>query len=245
MAKESRAFGSQRAYKKHLVLGKGGIAGEIVDLRADVEEGFQNFEGRSDFPELDAVSGNGPAAVGGDMVLVGRELLQGQTFDKVNVVEGSADLLLEMLKPGNSGCTVEVEVGAGALGIVLVPRKLTITLAAAGSTVAAVATAINADGADTDGFIRANEDVAGNLTAAVAEQNFTGGVGDYDGNVVRAAGSECPPANQAGATSSAKWTATQLTVTVPALAPLVATDKAQITLSSDGTRADAMSVAVE
>jgi hypothetical protein len=64
MAKESKAFGSQRAAKAHLVRGSGGLAGEIGDLRADVEEGFQNLEERAGFPELDYVDGPGRSISG-------------------------------------------------------------------------------------------------------------------------------------------------------------------------------------
>lgn len=41
----SRAFSSKVPAKAHLVRGSGGLQGEISDLRADVEEGFQSVEG--------------------------------------------------------------------------------------------------------------------------------------------------------------------------------------------------------
>ena len=103
MAKESRAFGSQRAYKQHLTLGKGGLAGEITDLRNDVEEGFQNFEKRASFPEISYIDGTGPAAAGGDMILKGTNLLQGQTFDALTLWEGTSAVVITCLTPGDSG----------------------------------------------------------------------------------------------------------------------------------------------
>ena len=247
MAKESKAFGSQRAAKAHLVRGTGGLSGEIVDLRADVEEGFQNLEERAGYPELDYVDGAGPAAAGGDMVLVGRNLLQGQSFDTITLTEGAASLQLWPVKPGDSGITVVMTVGAGGLVVTYNPatKVLTIELAAAGSSDDAVATAINANAAQTDGHIRATSAAGGNFTAAQASQAMTGGVGDYAGNVVMVAGKEALPKNAAGTTSAAVWTDTQVDVTVPARAPAVATDKATVSLMSDGTRADAMTVAVE
>jgi hypothetical protein len=247
MAKESKAFGSQRAYKQHLIRGTGGLSGEIGDLRSDVEEGFQNLEQRAGFPELDYIDGAGPSAAGADMVLVGRNLLQDQTFDYIKLVEGAAELELWPVKPGDSEITVEMTVGAGGLVVTYDPntKKLVIELAAAGSTDDAIATAINADAAQTDGHIRATSAAGGSFTAAQAEADMTGGVGDYAGNKVTVGGVECLPKNAAGTTSAAVWTDTQIDVTVPALAPIVATDQANVTVMSDGTRADALGAVVQ
>lgn len=244
MAKESRAFGSQRAKKAHLMQQTGGLAAEIVDLRNDVEEGFQNLEERLGFPELDFIDGGAPAAAGGDAVLVGRNLLQGQTFDTLVLTQSAIQMQLWAVKPGDSGITVAVVVG-GALAIDYNPttKVLTITLAPAGSTANAVATAINANAAETDGYIRASVLGAGTFTLAQASRPMAGGVGDYDGNIVMCAGKECLPANNGTTTSVAVWSDTQITVTVPALTPVVAADIAQLTLSTDGTRAQAISFA--
>jgi len=244
MAKESRAFGSQRGRKAHLTLGKRGMGGEVADLRSDVEEGFQNLEERAEYPELDFIDGAGPAAAGGDMVLVGRNLLQGQSFDELQLIEGAADLTVHALKPGASPLSVEITVGAGALSAVIAANKLTIELQAAGDTYDDIATAINVS-ATCDGVVRAVSAAGGSFTLAQAEADLAGGVGDYAGNKVMAAGKECLPANETGTTTTAKWSDTGITVTAPALSPAVATDKAQVTVSSDGTRADALSAAVE
>ncbi|MFW9801043.1 MAG: hypothetical protein ACFFFC_00200 [Candidatus Thorarchaeota archaeon] len=199
-------------------------------------------------PELDWIDGGAPAAAGGDIILYGRNLLQSQTFDAAHVTEGSGDLLLALLKPGDSGYTYEVVAGAGALAIAISGTKLTITLASGGSTVNAVATAINADGADTEGIIRANEDASDTLTAAVSETAFTGGVGTYAGNEVRVSGVACLPANETGATTTAKWTDTKVTVTVPALTgespARAAGDIAQISLKSDTKYAQPLAAAL-
>jgi hypothetical protein len=247
MAKESKAFGSKRAAKAHLVRGGGGLSGEIVDLRKDVEEGFQNLEERAGYPELDYIDGAGPSAAGADMILVGRNLLQDQTFDTIKLTEGAAELDLWPVKPGDSGITVVMTVGAGGLVVTYNPttKVLTIELAAAGSSDDAIATAINADAAETDGHIRATSAAGGNFTVAQASQALTGGVGDYAGNKVTVGGNECLPKNAAGTTSSAVWTDTQVDVTVPALAPIVATDQANVTVMSDGTRADALGAVVQ
>lgn len=52
----SRSFGTQAAKKPHLVQGKGGVAGEVDDLRGDVEAGFTALEAEID-------SGGAAAAV--------------------------------------------------------------------------------------------------------------------------------------------------------------------------------------
>lgn len=246
MAKESRAFGSQRARKAHLLRGTGGLQAEIQDLRNDVEEGFQNMEDRAGYPELDYhdLTDGAVAAAGGDITLVGRNLLQGQSFDYIKLVEGAAEVEIWPVKPGDSDITVEMEVGTGALAVAYDPntKKLVVTLQAAGDTDDAIATIINNDAA-TDGYFRATSAGGGSFTAAVAETALTGGVGDYDGNVVMVAGEEALPINAgAAATSAAVWTDTSVKVTVPALSGGQVGDHAQVTLSSDGTRADALSV---
>ena len=244
--KESKSFGAQRVKKSHLVTGKRGIAGEIWDLRGDVEEGFQNFEERAGFPELDFIDGGAPAAAGGDAILVGRNLLQGQLFDTLRVTEGTTKLDLWPVKPGDSGITVEVIAGDDALAVAYNPltKKLVITLADGGSTANAVATAINANAAETDGYIRAKVETAGSLTADMAETEMAGGEGDYANNKVMVAGKEALPANNGTTSSVAVWSDTQVTVTVPALAPAVATDIAQLTLMTDGTHAQPLSFAL-
>lgn len=246
MAKESKAFGSQRAAKAHLVRGGGGLAGEVGDLRKDVEEGFQNFEGRAGYPELDFIDGGAPAAAGGDMVLVGRELLQGQTFDQLVLWEGTSQVTVTALTPGDSNFTIEVTDGATAGSEVVskADHAFTVQIEAGVSTADQIATALNADGADSDGFLRAESGGAGAVNAVAAAADMEGGEGDFDGTGVYVAGQECLPANETGTAATQKWTDTQVTVTVPALSPAVVGDVAQVTLSSDGTRADALSAAL-
>ena len=114
------------------------------------------------------------------------------------------------------------------------------------STANQIATAINANTADSDGYLRAASGGAGTTNAVAAATAMAGGVGDFAGNLVYAAGKLCLPANTAGTAGAAAWTNTGVTVTVPALAPAVATDKANVTLMSNGTRAAyALTVAVE
>jgi hypothetical protein len=247
MAKESRAFGSQRGHKTHLTLGKGGVAGEVEDLRSDVEEGFQNLEERASYPELDYIDGTGPSAAGADMVLVGRNLLQGQSFDSLALWLGTSMVTITCLKPGDSPFTIQITDGAsaGAEVVTKTGNAFVIQIEATVSTADQIATAINANGADSDGYLRAASGGGGQVNAIAAAASMSGGEGDFDGNKVMVGGNECLPANTPGTAGAAAWTDTGITVTVPALTPIVATDVAQVTVSSDGTRADAIGATVQ
>ncbi len=246
MTTPSKSFGSQKARLPHLVRGTGGVAGEVSDLRGDIEEGFQASEAKAGFPELDFIDGAGPLAIGGDMVLVGRELLQGQSFDELALWLGTSMVTITCLKPGDSPFTIEVT-GGGTAGVETVTKTgnaFVIDIEPTVSTANQIATAINADGADSDGYLRAASGGVGTANAVAAAAPMAGGVGDFAGNAVYAAGKECLPANTPGTAGAAAWTDTGVTVTVPALAPAVATDKAQVTLASNGVRAQALSAAV-
>jgi len=214
----SKSFGEQRGKRAHLLRGSD-LGGEIADLRNDADEGFENAEGREGFPELDWIDAPLPAAAGGNVVLRGRNLLQGQTFDTLDLTEGAATVTLFAAKPGNSGITAQVVAGVGALSVTYntSTKALVITLAAGGSTADAIATAINANAAQTDGYVRADSNAGGSLITAVAETPLAGGVGNYAENVVECSGVEALPLNTPGTTSTAQWADTVITVTVPAL----------------------------
>lgn len=247
MAKESKAFGSSRAKKAHLVRAGGGLKGEIADLRADVEEGFQNLEERADFPQVYYVDGAGPSAAGADMILKGANFLQGQSFDELALWEGTSMVTITCLKPGDSPFTIEVEdsVLAGSEAVVKTDNAFLIKIEAGVSTAEQIATAINADGADSDGYLRAAAGGSGAVNAIAAATAMAGGVGTFAENVVKVGGVECLPANTPGTAGAAAWTDDTLTVTVPALAPIVATDQAALTVMSDGTSSDTLGVVVQ
>jgi len=230
MAKQSKSFGTQRAQKAHLMQQTGGLAAEIKDLRDDVEEGFQNNEARAGFPALDALDPGTLLAAGqASFVLVGRNLLQGQTFDSHISGTGNAQVTVTMLKPGKSGVSFEVVQGAGALAAVLAAGKLTVTLAAGGSTATQVAAAINA-AASCIGVIHAVAGGTGGSNVVVeAETDLAGGVGDYAGNAVYINGQSCNPVQAAS-----QWTNTSITVLVPALTGRVATDIVAVVVLSNG-----------
>lgn len=198
------------------------------------------MEGRTGYPELDWADGNPLSVSGGTLVLRGRNLLQAQTFDTLQLTEGAAQLDLHPLKPGDSGITVVMVAGVGALAITYstVTKILTITLAAGGSTDNAIATAINVAGAQTKGHIRAVSAAGGSFTLAQSSREMTGGVGTYAGNEVRVSGVECLPLHAAGTAPAATWADTAVSVTVPDLSvqstPRHAEDQLTVSLKSYG-----------
>lgn len=214
MARQSKSFGSERALKAHLVQASGGLAAEINDLRNDVEEGFQNNEGQLTFPAVDWLDASAGAllAAGGDVTIIGQNLLQGQTFDTLTIGTGNAAVTVTALKPGDTGFSLEVVQGAGALSAAFTNGALVVTLAAAGSSATLVTAAINAL-AGCIGVVRA---VAGGSGASdvlvVAKTSLAGGSGYYAGNKVTVSGVEALPKHVA-----TPWTNTSITVTVPAL----------------------------
>lgn len=237
MAKQSRAFGDQRARKAHLLRGTGGLQAEVQDLRNDVEEGMQNLEAKSGYPALDALDPATLLAAGqASFAVAGRNLLQGQTFDLLASGVGNALVTVKMLKPGDSGVRMVVTQGAGALVVTLVDGLLTVELAAANSTATQVTAAINALAACI-GVIHA---VAGGTGAdnvlVAAEAPLAGGDGLYSGNHVYINGQSCLPVHAAD-----QWTDTSITVLVPALTGRLATDVAAVLVESDGVQTGQLS----
>lgn len=227
----SKSFGAAAPLKPHLLQTTGGIAAEVTDVRKDVDSSFQNNEGRVGFPELDALDPGTLLAAGqASFVVVGRNLLQSQTFDILSFGTGIAKLDLELLTPGDSGIEVVIVQGTGALTTVLAAGVLTITLAVAGSTSNAVAAAINI-AVSCVGVILGTGNGAGNMLVA-AQTPMAGGDGYYAGNVVRINGQVCKPVHATG-----QWTGSSVTVLVPALTGRVATDIVGVHLQANGISA--------
>jgi len=227
------------------------LQGNVSDLQsADTALGTRTtaLEKRTGYPELDLIDGGAFTVDGGDVVLVGRNLLQAKTFDTITLTESAVTTDLFALTPGDSGITVQVIAGEGALGVTYNTgtKALVITLAAGGSTADAVATAVNADASEANGYVRATVTGAGTYTLAIAQAPMTGGTGDWAGSYVQCSGATCLPANETGTTSTAKWSDTQITATVPALTGLsparVATDIVPICVHSNGFVSQPISV---
>lgn len=244
MAKQSKSFGSERAFKTHL-LQAGGLAGEIRDLRADVEEGFQANEARAGFPHLDwlDVTTGALLAAGGPILLEGRNLLQGQTFDTLTLGLTTAGVVFTALKPGDSALRVKIVQGAGALSAVLSGGLLTVTLAVGGSTATQVAAAVNAEATCIGVIFAAVLSGGGGTVLVAAETAMAGGVGLYSGNKIWVSGVEALPTQMAGA-----WTNTAIYVTVPDLTAetpaRAAGDLVNVMVSSDGVTTEALSGAL-
>jgi len=238
---DSLSFGPEQARRPHLAK----VTTDLGDLRGDVERMAKRLEGRGAlWPELDYIDGAGPAAAGGDMVLIGRKLIQDQTFASLELFAGTSKLTFTALKPGAPGNDLTIEIqNTGALTVTKTANAIVITINLGVSTADAIATAVNANGADTDGVLRCASGGVGVAQAVTAATPLAGGAGE--GWECTVGGFEALPANTPGTAGAAALTATSCTVTVPALAPIVATDKARVSVLSNGVRADLGAVAVE
>lgn len=242
---DSRAFGPERARRPHLAK----LTTEVGDVRKDVERAFTRVEGKDGYPDLQWIDGGAPAAAGGDMIIKGAGMLQGQSFASLTLGTGTAELVFTALKPGLGGndITVEIEDGgtAGSEVVAITGDAVLITAQIGTSTADQIATAINANGADTDGILRCASGGSGNpaVTAATA---LTGGVGE--GFECYVSGVECLPANTTGTAGAAAVAEDEITVTVPDLTAesdaRAAGDIAGILLKSDGVVSNTLSAAL-
>lgn len=239
----SKAFGSEHVAKPHLIKPQGGVAAEIWDLRVDLERAFSKAEGRpaaSHYPELSMVDGSIPPLTGGDMVLRGTYLIQGQTFASLALFLTTSKLTFTALKPGVGGNDLTIAIvhagGAPAVTVAKVANAITITANLGVHTANDIATAINVNGADTDGYVRCLSGGAGVTITATAATHLAGGEGE--GWTCTISGAECLPANTPGTAGAAALTETLCTVTVPDLTalapPRTSSDMLPIVISSDG-----------
>jgi len=239
----SKTFGPESARRPHLVQdGKGGVAGEVGDLRADVERAITKLEARTGLLEIQWVDG-GLVAVGGDHVVKGVGLLQAGVAAALTLFAGTSELVFEALTPGEGGNAFTVEIqDTGAISVTKTGDAFVITINLGVSTADAIATAVNADAAQSDGYLTCNGGGVGVAQAVTAATAMTGGVGDDWACEV--AGEACLPANTTGANGGAAVTDTVATVTVPDLTgvgdPLAAGDVAVLAVLANGVR-DAVS----
>jgi len=242
MTKQSKSFGSTRAAKDHLLRSQG-LSGEVRDLRSDVEEGFRNNESRAGFPKLDwlDVTTGALLAAGGDIMVLGRNLLQSQTFDTLTLGLTTAGVVVTCLKPGASGFRMKIVQGTGALAVAFTGGLLTVTLAVGGSTATEVVAKINDPASPCLGIIFAAILGGGGGTVLVAATTaLAGGAGLYAGNYVMVSGVEALPKHAASS-----WTDGSIIVKVPALTGAsparAAGDIVNVVVTSDGVSTDALS----
>jgi hypothetical protein len=173
----------------------------------------------TDGPALDMVDGTQVASGGGNIVLVGRNLNQGQTFDELVLWATTSAVTITAMVPGDSGYTIQITDGAtaGAEVVTKTGDAFVIQIQAATSSANQIATAINADSADSEGLLMAVSGGAGTTNAIAAVAPMTGGVGDYDNNDVMVGGLAAEMVNTTGATGVAAWTDTSITVTTQAV----------------------------
>lgn len=191
----------------------------------DVTVPIANLLPDSDKPMLDHLDIGGGAALlagGGDVIVVGRNILQGQTFDTLRIVDDPTasppdyDLHITALKPGVSGYSIVFDGNGTAENetVALADGVFTIAMEAGVSTADQIATAINADGADSEGLIRANV-VETNTMPDMVETPLAGGAGS--GVTILVGGESCLPSNEPGTTSIAKISDTALNITSEAV----------------------------
>lgn len=242
----SKAFSGQHPQRPHILRG-GGTGREIKDTRNDVDNALELFEARDaalEYPELDWIDGGFIAAAGGDIVLKGRFLQQGQEFAELTLFTGTSELVFTALKPGEGGNDLTIEIqDTGSLTVTKTGNATVITIDLGTTTADAIATAVNADAADTDGYIRCASGGVGVSQAVTAATNLAGGVGD--GWECLVSGVECLPANTTGTAGAAAISETEATVTVPDLTaetPARAVgDTAAVSVQTDNIRTQQLS----
>ena len=255
MATKSLAFGSEKPQRAGLsVDGKGGFAGELGDLRKDLQNAFKKLEARTSYPEIQWLDGGAPSVGGGDLVIKGANLLQGQSFATLTLWEGTSSVVITALKPGAPGNDFTIAVaGGGTAGsetVVKTGNAFVVTIEVGVSTANQIATAINDDlnagVRDADGYLMAVSGGAGTTNAVAAAANLAGGVGE--GWACYVSGVEALPANTTGATGAAAVAEAECTVTVPDLSAetdaRAAADIAAVVVTTDGVSTRSVDVAL-
>lgn len=171
----SRSFGTQSPSVPHL------NKNELADLRGDIESAFAAADGKVGFPTVGKVTGGMALSLGGVPVtagVVGSGFLQNQAKATLTKGTGTASLAFTANRPGTPGNAISVEIvqGVGSLAISVTSQKITVTLAAAGSTANAVKAAVDAH-ATAKTMVQVVSGGAGTVLVS-AEALLTGGTGD-------------------------------------------------------------------
>lgn len=230
-AARSVSFGSEQPDRPHTV------QREVGDLRSDVERAVLALESRDALPQLYVASGSIGEDAGGtnSLVLYGANLLAGRAKASGTI----AGITLTALRPGTPGndISLAIAVGAGALAVAVVGNAITVTLAAAGSTVANIVTAINAH-ATASTLVDAAVGTAGTLTTATAATKLSGGTGE--GFVVTALSVAGGALVSTALTISETVTNAKVVITDDQLGDLVEGDRVSIVIDSHTVRTQAL-----
>lgn len=245
---ESRAFRDQNTIDPRFDHpSKSPESRAMWDIRTDVEAAFSIVESRTGYPKIAWVDGHAKVPkTGGDIVIRGSNLLQGQTFDALTLWATTSAVVITALQPGDTGFTIQVTdtETAGSESVTKTASAFVIGIEAGVSSANQIATAINADGADSDGYLRAASGGAGTTNAVAAATAMTGGAGE--GLEILVSGVEALPANTSGTAGAAAVSETAITLTVPDLTgeatPRVNGDGVVVTVASDGQLSDGLLV---
>lgn len=230
-AARSVSFGSEQPDRPHTV------QREVGDLRSDVERAVLALESRDTLPQLYVASGSIDVSEDGtdSLVLYGANLLAGRAKASGTI----AGITLTALRPGTPGndISLAIAVGAGALAVAVVGNAITVTLAAAGSTVADIVTAINGH-ATASTLVDAAVGTAGLLTTATAATKLSGGTGE--GFVVTALSVAGGALVSTALTISETVTNAKVVITNDQLGDLVEGDRVSIVIDSHTVRTQAL-----
>jgi len=239
MSSGSRSFSNEGPNKPHLVrLGKGGVAGEVADLRDDTESAFGRLEGRTGFPTVDFATGGTAISIAGlpvDVAITGTELLQSQTKATLSVGTGTAELAFTANRPGEPGNSITVEIvdsAGGGLAIAVSGTDIEIDKGGASDDADAVKVAIDGD-ADAARLVQVVSGGAG-VPVVTAQASLSGGVGE---GFVVSVGGIAQEVNGA-------ITDTALPLEVTDLTGMANGDAAVCTVSSDGVTADPITLGI-
>lgn len=232
----SRSFGSRGPQKPHLSRGSGGLAGELADLRQDVDDAVVQIESKTGMPQLERVLLGGALSIAGVPInsdILGKNFLQGQTFDTLLSGAGTASLAVTANRPGDTGLRLAVIQGGGALSVIYAAGLITVTLAVGGSTAAAVKAAWDAVASVLRQAQVAVSGGGGGTVLAAAEAPLVGGVGSSLS--VKINGLEQDIDDQVSDTN--------IDLVVTSLAGLVNLDQALLVVTSNGA-SDQMAVRI-
>lgn len=194
----SRSFGSEKARLPHLVDGKGGVAGEVDDLRSDVETAFTSLEA-----ELDGVASRKPVRLATAAALnactaagtgVGKTLTQNaaavENIDGTAVVVGDRILVKNQVAGKDNGVYTVTTVGTVSVKQVLT-RATDFDDSATVKSGAMFAVEEGTANADTVWMLTTNNPITLDTTALVfaepvpvehAALHITGGADEIDGD---------------------------------------------------------------
>lgn len=236
----SRAMTGTGPFNPHLVrLGQSGVAGEVADVRNDVDTSFSKLEARTDYPVVNVVAGGSALSIASapaSTAVTGTGFLQDQTFATHTFGTGNAALTISAVRPGEPGNALEVKItqGSGGIAATVSNGVMTLELAVGNSTANQCVTEINGD-ADCKKLFHAVAGGSGASNVLIASQvALAGGVGE--GLLVLLGGNE--------QTVIDLVTGTALVVAFDDFTGLANTDAAPLVVKSNGVCSDPITIGI-